>query len=94
MNSCGHEQIPFLYNLWTSNLYFAHYSRLQALVDASKEKITVGGSYDSNDRFIEPTIISNVSATDKIMQDEIFGPLLPIVPIENAYEAIKFINER
>ncbi|KAF9424722.1 hypothetical protein HW555_000023 [Spodoptera exigua] len=71
-----------------------HFSRLQALVDASKDKIAVGGSYDANDKFIELTILTNVVASDKIMQDEIFGPILPIVPVENAYEAIKFINER
>uniref|UniRef100_A0A2A4JQY4 Aldehyde dehydrogenase domain-containing protein n=1 Tax=Heliothis virescens TaxID=7102 RepID=A0A2A4JQY4_HELVI len=71
-----------------------HFSRLQALVDASKDKVAIGGSYDANDKFIEPTIITNVVASDKIMQDEIFGPLLPIVPIENAFEAIQFINER
>ncbi|XP_075980878.1 aldehyde dehydrogenase type III isoform X3 [Anticarsia gemmatalis] len=71
-----------------------HFSRLQALVDASRDKVAIGGSYDANDKFIEPTIVTNVTATDKIMQDEIFGPILPIVPIENAFEAIQFINER
>lgn len=72
---------------------FVH-SRLQALIDAGKSKVAIGGKYDANDRFIEPTILANVSPSDKVMQDEIFGPILPIVPVENAYEAIKFINER
>ncbi|KAJ8705712.1 hypothetical protein PYW08_012758 [Mythimna loreyi] len=71
-----------------------HFSRLQAMVDAGKDKIAIGGSYDAKDRFIEPTIFTDVKASDKIMQDEIFGPLLPIVPIENAFEAIQFINGR
>ncbi|KAJ2948615.1 hypothetical protein O0L34_g7869 [Tuta absoluta] len=71
-----------------------HFSRLQALIDASKDKVAVGGQYDPQDKFIEPTILANVTPNDKIMQDEIFGPILPIVPIENAYEAIKFINAR
>lgn len=71
-----------------------HFSRLQALVDASKDKIAIGGRYDAQDRFIAPTIVANVTGSDKIMEDEIFGPILPIVPIENAYEAIKFINAR
>ncbi|XP_049876614.1 aldehyde dehydrogenase, dimeric NADP-preferring isoform X2 [Pectinophora gossypiella] len=71
-----------------------HFSRLQALLDASKDKVAVGGNYDPQDKFIEPTILANVSPSDKIMEDEIFGPILPIVPIENAYEAIKFINAR
>ncbi|XP_041984524.1 aldehyde dehydrogenase, dimeric NADP-preferring isoform X1 [Aricia agestis] len=71
-----------------------HFSRLQALVDASKDKVVIGGQYDAQDKYIAPTIIANVTATDKIMEDEIFGPILPIVTIENAYEAIKFINDR
>ncbi|RVE47726.1 hypothetical protein evm_007615 [Chilo suppressalis] len=71
-----------------------HFSRLQGLLDASKDKIAIGGKSDPKDRFIEPTILANVLPTDKIMEDEIFGPILPIVPIANAYEAIKFINER
>lgn len=71
-----------------------HFSRLQALLDANKEKVSIGGTYDANDRYIEPTIMSSVTANDKIMQDEIFGPILPIVNVENAYEAIKFINAR
>lgn len=64
------------------------------MVDADKDKVVVGGTYDATDKFIEPTIMANVRGTDKIMEDEIFGPILPIVTVENAYEAIKFINER
>ncbi|XP_062529802.1 aldehyde dehydrogenase isoform X2 [Bombyx mori] len=71
-----------------------HFSRLQQLIESSKNKIAIGGCYDSNDRYIEPTILANVTPADKVMEDEIFGPILPIVCIENAYEAIKFINER
>ncbi|KAL4705571.1 hypothetical protein ACJJTC_006899 [Scirpophaga incertulas] len=71
-----------------------HFSRLQTLVDASKDKVAIGGSYDPKDKFIEPTILANVTPSDKIMADEIFGPILPIVPVANAYEAIQFINER
>ncbi|XP_045537673.1 aldehyde dehydrogenase family 3 member B2-like isoform X1 [Papilio machaon] len=71
-----------------------HFSRLQALIDASKDKIAIGGQTDPSERFIEPTILTNVKGTDKIMEEEIFGPILPIVPVENAYEAIKFINSR
>ncbi|XP_026321136.1 aldehyde dehydrogenase, dimeric NADP-preferring isoform X1 [Hyposmocoma kahamanoa] len=71
-----------------------HFSRLQSLLDASVNKIVVGGKTDAQDRFIEPTIVANVTEKDKIMEGEIFGPILPIVPVENAYEAIKFINAR
>ncbi|XP_063540583.1 aldehyde dehydrogenase, dimeric NADP-preferring isoform X1 [Cydia strobilella] len=71
-----------------------HFSRLQALVDASQDKIAIGGKHDAQERFIAPTVLTNVTGTDKIMEDEIFGPILPILPVQNAYEAIKFINER
>lgn len=57
-------------------------------------QIAVGGKTDINDRFIEPTILHNVKWTDPVMQDEIFGPLLPIVNVDNAYDAIKLINSR
>lgn len=57
-------------------------------------KIAIGGRTDSSEKFIEPTIIVDVKPTDQIMQEEIFGPILPILTIENAFEAIKFINKR
>ncbi|CAH1954578.1 unnamed protein product [Acanthoscelides obtectus] len=44
--------------------------------------------------YIAPTILVDVKPTDPVMQEEIFGPLLPIVYVENAYDAMAFINER
>lgn len=57
-------------------------------------KIAVGGQTDSQERFIEPTIIVDVKPNEPIMQEEIFGPILPVINVENAYEAINFINSR
>lgn len=56
--------------------------------------IAVGGKTDANEKYIEPTILVDVKPTDPVMQDEIFGPILPIMNAENAFEAIKFINSR
>lgn len=56
--------------------------------------VAVGGNYDASERFIEPTILTDVKADDPIMQEEIFGPILPIFTVENAYDALKFINSR
>ncbi|VVD01069.1 unnamed protein product [Leptidea sinapis] len=84
------QKSPDLCRIITSR----HFSRLQSLLDASKDKVVIGGKTDAQDKYISPTIVANVSPDDKIMEDEIFGPILPIVPIENAYEAIKFINAR
>lgn len=57
-------------------------------------KVAVGGSYTPAERFIEPTIIVDVKPDDPVMQEEIFGPILPILNVQSAYEAIKFINGR
>lgn len=57
-------------------------------------KIAVGGNTDPSQKYIQPTILVNVKPTDPIMQEEIFGPILPIINVENAYDAIKFINDR
>lgn len=56
--------------------------------------MAIGGKSDVQDLFIEPTILIDVKPTDPVMQEEIFGPILPIVNIDNAYDAIKFINSR
>lgn len=56
--------------------------------------VAIGGESSSEDRYIEPTIIIDVKTNDPIMQEEIFGPILPIVNVENAFDAIKYINSR
>lgn len=57
-------------------------------------KIAVGGKIDTEERYIEPTILVDVTSNDPVMQEEIFGPILPIVNVNNAFDAIKFINGR
>uniref|UniRef100_A0A161N9E2 Aldehyde dehydrogenase n=1 Tax=Triatoma infestans TaxID=30076 RepID=A0A161N9E2_TRIIF len=69
-----------------------HFKRLTNLLENCE--IAVGGKLDQNDRFISPTIITNVKPNHAIMQEEIFGPILPILTVESPYEAIHFINER
>lgn len=56
--------------------------------------MAVGGETDPSERYIAPTILINVSPDDPIMKEEIFGPILPIVVVDSAYEAIGFINSR
>lgn len=56
--------------------------------------VAIGGKSDVQDLYIEPTILIDVKPTDPVMQEEIFGPILPIVNIDNAYDAINFINSR
>eukprot|EP01098_Paradermamoeba_levis_P006069 TRINITY_DN2525_c0_g1_i2.p1 TRINITY_DN2525_c0_g1~~TRINITY_DN2525_c0_g1_i2.p1 ORF type:complete len:468 (-),score=153.94 TRINITY_DN2525_c0_g1_i2:88-1491(-) len=73
-----------------------HVERLKALLKDTGEKATVviGGDVDESDRYISPTIIKDVDANSKLMQEEIFGPILPIISYTKLEEAISFINAR
>jgi aldehyde dehydrogenase (NAD+) len=67
-------------------------SRLALLLD--KEKVIVGGDYDEAERYFAPTILYPVDWTDQVMQDEIFGPILPILKFSSLHEAIRQIKDR
>lgn len=56
--------------------------------------IFFGGSYDEKELYFEPTIITNIKDNSKIMQDEIFGPILPVLEFEDIKEVIRYVNER
>jgi aldehyde dehydrogenase (NAD+) len=57
-------------------------------------EIIVGGETDPVERYIAPTLIHNISVTDPIMQEEIFGPILPIIEYSDITEAIALVNSR
>lgn len=69
-----------------------HFERLTALLD--KTKVVYGGKTDAASRYIEPTLLSPADWNDSIMQEEIFGPLLPVLPYSDLDDAIRRINER
>ena len=54
----------------------------------------LGGKTDSGERYIAPTLLRNVSPSSPVMQEEIFGPILPMLTFERREEVINFINER
>jgi len=56
------------------------------------EKIYYGGQTNKETRYIQPTIIQNVSMDDAVMQEEIFGPILPVLTYETIDEAIAKVN--
>lgn len=66
--------------------------RLIALIE--KEKIYHGGKFDVANRYIEPTILENISLSDEVMQDEIFGPILPVMTYKNIDEIIPIIKSK
>jgi len=69
-----------------------HHRRLAVLLKDGE--IVVGGETDESDRYIAPTILRNVSPQAPIMNDEIFGPILPVLTIRSIDEAIRFVNAR
>lgn len=69
-----------------------HFVRVCGLME--KEKVAHGGRSDVAALKIEPTVMRDVTFEDAIMQEEIFGPVLPIVTIESMDEAISVINGR
>ena len=69
-----------------------HFDRVMGLIDP--EKVVCGGKGDPETLKIQPTILDNVSPEDPVMQEEIFGPVLPIQTYDTIQEAQDFINSR
>lgn len=69
-----------------------HFDRLRGLMAGGR--VIVGGDVDRDDRYIAPTVIADVDLSSNLMNEEIFGPLLPIVPVSSVREAISFVNGR
>lgn len=69
-----------------------HFRRLIGLID--KEKVVFGGNTNSDTLQIEPTVMDQVSYEDAVMQEEIFGPILPILTYETLDEAIEIVNSK
>lgn len=68
----------------------AHVDRLSKLFDAST--VFVGGTVDRAERLIEPTVLRGIGVDHASMQDEIFGPILPIIGVDSMSEAISIVR--
>ncbi|XP_073517320.1 aldehyde dehydrogenase family 3 member B1-like [Phyllobates terribilis] len=69
-----------------------HFKRVSALLTCGK--IVTGGQTDESEKYIAPTILVDVKESDPVMQEEIFGPILPVFIVSGFDEAINFINDR
>ncbi len=70
-----------------------HWSRLKKMVDESNGKILIGGEMDESEKYVAPTVIQVDNPSDSLLLDESFGPLMPILPVNNLDEAIRIANE-
>ena len=70
----------------------AHLLRLKKLLDNGIP--VVGGQIDGTNRFFSPTILTNVSLCSPIMEEEIFGPILPVIPYNTIEQALTIIQQK
>ena len=69
-----------------------HFDRVLGLIDPSK--VVLGGGSNPDALKIQPTVLDGVSPEDPVMGEEIFGPVLPVLPFDRVEEALEFVNAR
>ena len=69
-----------------------HFDRVCGLIDP--EKVVIGGASDPATLKIQPTVMDNVTPEDAVMQEEIFGPVLPVLTFDTIEEAETFVRSR
>lgn len=69
-----------------------HFERVLGLID--KEKVVYGGGYDSKALKIEPTVMDGVEWSDKVMGEEIFGPIMPVLTYESTEEIVELLADK
>jgi aldehyde dehydrogenase (NAD+) len=69
-----------------------HFSRLTSLISCGK--VAIGGQSEQAERYIAPTVLVDVDQNSAVMQEEIFGPILPVLEVGSIDEAIGFVNSR
>lgn len=71
-----------------------HYKRLTSLLSRTKGEVVLQGRADAARRRLEPTIVKDVADGDSLLEEELFGPILPLVPVDSLKQAIDFVNSR
>ena len=74
-----------------------HFARLAGLLEDAQTKgatVAAGGVVDESQNYIEPTILTNVPATARVLEEEIFGPLLPVLTFKSLPETTAYVNAR
>jgi aldehyde dehydrogenase (NAD+) len=69
-----------------------NFDRLESLL--SSGKAVIGGQSDAKERYIAPTVLVDVSPDSPVMQEEVFGPILPVLEIGSVAAAIEWVNNR
>jgi acyl-CoA reductase-like NAD-dependent aldehyde dehydrogenase len=72
----------------------AAWRRVKGLLEKTNGTVVIGGGSDETDLFIEPTVLKDVKVDDATMDEEIFGPILPLVPVDSVEDALQIVNSR
>jgi aldehyde dehydrogenase (NAD+) len=70
------------------------FDRISGYLSETQGEIALGGGSDASSLKIEPTVVVDPDPNEPLMQNEIFGPVLPVITVENLDEAIEFVNSR
>jgi aldehyde dehydrogenase (NAD+) len=68
-----------------------HFHRIEKFLHQGT--VAHGGISDADTRYISPTVLTGITADDPVMQEEIFGPVLPVIAVDSLDEAIRFVNQ-
>lgn len=86
------NEFSFEAGTYTQIINDRNLERVEGLIEPAK--VYYGGKMDRENRYIEPTVMTNVNFNDKVMQEEIFGPVLPVIEYDNLSDAIGWVKER
>eukprot|EP00455_Lapot_gusevi_P055011 TRINITY_DN890_c0_g2_i4.p1 TRINITY_DN890_c0_g2~~TRINITY_DN890_c0_g2_i4.p1 ORF type:complete len:243 (+),score=67.37 TRINITY_DN890_c0_g2_i4:70-798(+) len=75
-------------------IHQGHAQRLASLLNDQKIQVVHGGQFNVENRYVSPTIVKVLSPEAKCMQEEIFGPILPILVVKDANDALKYIHSK
>jgi aldehyde dehydrogenase (NAD+) len=85
-----YSEDPRLSDDYPRIINLTHYRRITSFIDP--EKIFFGGQTDVKELYISPTIMENITSEDRIMKQEIFGPVLPVIEYSNTEEIAGIVN--
>ena len=72
-----------------------HFQRLKKVLDENRTNIAVGGKCDESDNYISPTVLRDINFESPVMKDEVFGPILSVMPVDNVRnDAIRVVQSR
>lgn len=72
----------------------AHLERLLGMLRATRARVVTGGTSSASDRYLAPTVLADLNWDDPVMQEEIFGPVLPVLSYSNLDEALSELRAR